>query len=216
MHKQNTQRLFSVRTCTKNWVLQSWQQLLSSGDTEGTYSLFVSSSALFLLEHCVTSWRGGEKKKGQNLMPADAPCFQPTSINRLPLLHPNVQLGVFWSCGNSRFTHRMCVVCHNRSSFAFLCDPWIKTLNSFLLMCLHSQLWTECDSLVISADSHTNSVTCVNYVQSLKQMNNVYTKTESCCFCVFHSNLYMWQPIYCPPQQNRGLPGHSVWLSYIK
>lgn len=62
MHKQNTQAAFTESTNTyTNWLLPSWQRLLSSGNAEGACCLFVSSSALFPLERYVTS--GGEKEE---------------------------------------------------------------------------------------------------------------------------------------------------------
>lgn len=61
MHKQNTRQVFTMSANTDNCLLQSWQRLLSSGDTEGACCLFVSSSALFPLERYVTA--GGEKRE---------------------------------------------------------------------------------------------------------------------------------------------------------
>lgn len=46
-----------TRNRQKNELPRCWQRLLSSGDGEGAYRSFVSSSALFPLGHYVTGWR---------------------------------------------------------------------------------------------------------------------------------------------------------------
>lgn len=56
--------VFTVSTNTSR-LLQSWQRLPSSGDTEGACCLFVSSSALFPLECYITAGGGKEERKSR-------------------------------------------------------------------------------------------------------------------------------------------------------
>lgn len=62
-------------------LLESWQRLPSSEDTEGACCLFASSSALFPLERYVTTGRREGEKKEQYLPAVDAPRFHFTSIH---------------------------------------------------------------------------------------------------------------------------------------
>lgn len=89
MHKQNTQQVCTMSANRNDCLLQSWQWLLGSGDTEGACCLFVSSSALFPLERYVTA---GERRGKERAVfsPYTHPSTSPSSSNSAAVCFHNL------------------------------------------------------------------------------------------------------------------------------
>lgn len=146
-----------------NWLLKSWQQLLSSGDAEGA----CCSLAFFLCFHwMIVQLQEGEKER--NLL---------TAIHPLPVPHPRVQLCVFGVEMGIQAAPRMCclvatgLVLHSRVRHGQTGFPQSVYTDKLLRHVCHVK---ECPSV---SDAHRQ---CVHREGLL------------CCCSVLHNSLHVF------------------------